>query len=252
MRSKNVGICRLCLQARELCKSHIIPNFMYGDLKDEDNKFYVVNLKDLSSKLRDTGEFERLLCRDCEGIISRYETYAKAVIYGQKMPAGVAKNVSTNEHGVKLMTVTGIDYEKFKLFQLSLLWRSSVSKRDLFCQVDLGKYEEDIRQRLLSGQPGEASDYACSMMFMADETEVSAREVITEPMRVRDKNGYRYAFDIGGIMYYFYVSPDAKKDARLFVSAAIGKNGEMTMPYLPRKQADMLMRKLSSNRLTSI
>ena len=42
-----MGICRLCLEEQALIKkSHIIPEFMYQDLFDENHKFIMTSNKD--------------------------------------------------------------------------------------------------------------------------------------------------------------------------------------------------------------
>ena len=42
------------------------------------------------------------------------------------------------------------DYNKFKLFVLSLVWRASVSRQDIFENVSLGPYEEELRKVILN------------------------------------------------------------------------------------------------------
>ena len=63
-----IGKCKLCGHEKELCKqSHIIPNFMYKDLFDENNRMYTISgKKNVISKtgVRQTGEFEKQTGKD--------------------------------------------------------------------------------------------------------------------------------------------------------------------------------------------
>jgi len=65
-----------------------------------------------------------LLCKKCEGIINRFETYSATAWYEEgKYPNKVSNSA---------VRVTGLDYTLFRLFHLSVLSRASVSKREEF------------------------------------------------------------------------------------------------------------------------
>src|SRR5690606_42072385 len=64
---------------------------------------------------------EKLLCAECELHISKYENYVANVFNGrQAIDASGAGG---------LIVVKGLDYAKFKLFGLSVLWRAGISTR---------------------------------------------------------------------------------------------------------------------------
>lgn len=108
------NICRVCLKESKLRKSHILPEFLYEDLYDEKHRALVISQK--KEKVFQKGLRELLLCQQCETKLSRYEKYAKEII--QKLP-----KFSRDASG-RFLYSKGVDYSRFKLFQLSILWRA--------------------------------------------------------------------------------------------------------------------------------
>ena len=77
--------CRLCQRERDLCKSHIIPEFLYKPLYDIHHRFNrIPEASNGKVTYEQKGIRERLLCSDCENQLSRYEKYAKEVLYGNE------------------------------------------------------------------------------------------------------------------------------------------------------------------------
>lgn len=62
--------------------------------------------------------------------------------------------------------VSGLNYQLFKLFQLSVLRRAGVSSLQFFEKVQLGKHEEVLRKLLLACDPGSAERYGCLMFVL--------------------------------------------------------------------------------------
>ena len=148
--------CRLCLNDRTLCKSHIFPEYMYAHCYDDNHSYIEFNAEDgRYNKRRRKGIYEKLLCDDCEGIIQEYEDYGKCVLYDDaKLRIEATKKPYCNEN---------YDYRLFKLFVLSLLWRASVSTQDSFKLASLGKYEEELRVVLLNGLETPENNYPIYM-----------------------------------------------------------------------------------------
>src|SRR5262245_20501849 len=142
--NSNEGQCRLCLTEGSLCDSHIYSKFLYNALYDEKHRVYGVRpFLDSENAVLQQGLREHMLCATCEQHLSRYEGYAAKVLrnlpeLGSKPPGAVVR-------------VLGIDYTKFKLFQLSLLWRAGVTRQMSFREVNLGPHEERLRRMVLRG-----------------------------------------------------------------------------------------------------
>jgi hypothetical protein len=146
--------CRLCLKENELCKSHIFPEFMYENTYDDNSKFFEFNLLN-RNKYRSKGFYEKLLCRNCEDRINVYETYAHNLIYNNVRPLIIEKR--------SWIKISEYNYDKFKLFVLSLIWRCSISTLDFFESVSLGKYEEELRNILLNQKSTPVNYFPCTI-----------------------------------------------------------------------------------------
>ena len=148
--------CRLCLYEKDLCKSHIFPEYMYDHCYDDNHSYMEFNAEDGKyNKRRRKGIYEKLLCRKCEHIIQEYEDYAKSILYCDAKPKiENTKNPYCNEN---------YDYRLFKLFILSLLWRASISSKGSFKLASLGKYEEELRNILFNGLETPVNNYPTYM-----------------------------------------------------------------------------------------
>ena len=205
--------CKLCGSDKKLLKSHIIPEFMYKTMYDESHKFHCISsITEKPNYVKRKGEWERLLCNECEVDMSKYEGYVALLLNG-KMEINVR-----NHNG--LIEISGIDYKLFKLFQLSILWKASISNRALFNEVALGKHEEVIRKMLLSGKPAENNKYGCIMIATMHDGE-HIDSMILQPKKKRVDGQICYRFVFGGFWWLFFCAshkPNAKL-TKLFINA---------------------------------
>jgi hypothetical protein len=160
-------ICKLCLRVRPLVRSHIVPEFAYKPMKNEQGVIYV--LGDKKKKVQ-TGHYERLLCEDCETLLSKYETY-----FVNDWMRTIPPNISHLLRGPDpSLTVQIADYTKFKLFHLSVFWRAAVSSFKIDPSISLGSHERVIAEMILKGDPGEPGDFpfVASLNYDANGTPV--------------------------------------------------------------------------------
>ncbi len=191
-------ICHLCQQEASLKRSHIIPEFVYASLYDKKHKFHVLStLEDRPRPMEQKGLRERLLCGNCEQQLSVYEKYAREVLLG-----GV--NI-TAQHIGNLIRVSDLNYNKFKLFQLSILWRASISKHPMFLKVNLGLDEEKIRRMIHVNNPGGKTDYPC-ILFGLQSATGTHQDFIDQPRKIHIDGNVTYRFIFSGFMWSFYVS----------------------------------------------
>jgi len=210
-----MDICKLCLEKKELKRSHIIPEFVFKPLYDEKHCFHALGVRSL--KKLQKGIREKLLCGECEGRLSKYEHYMSQV--------GGNPKIKKSRNG-RFVTIEGLDYKKVRLFGLSILWRASVSSLKLFRELRLGPHEDIIRKMILTDNPGNPSKYPFMLMEIVNEGEVMA-DLIMPPLTGRYK-GYRYyRFVFGGCMWIFVVS--SHEFPSKITKAAISKEGKMVM-----------------------
>ena len=194
-----MSICRLCINDRKLCDSHIISEFFYEPLYDEKHRIERVSANShVSRKPEQKGIREKLLCSDCENFLGRYEGYWRRVFLGPQV------------HGVGLVgnKFTGLDYAKLKLLQLSILWRAGISRESFFREVNLGPHEEKLRQMILNEKPGTASEYPCLMSAITHENQV-VDGLIIQPTQIRFESHTCYQLITGGLLWIFFVSSHA-------------------------------------------
>jgi hypothetical protein len=173
-----------------------LPEFFYLDLYEE--KHRTLQIAEEGDKIIQKGIREYLLCQQCETKLSKYEKYAKELII--EIP-----NFSRNDE-LGVLYSENVDYTKFKLFQLSLLWRSGVSSHVSFSQIDLGPHEEKIHRMLDEENPGKVSEYGC-MLSLIPNTEL-IHKIIQSPTRFTKKlfGHAAFKFSIGNLTWVFVVS----------------------------------------------
>ncbi|MFH1066850.1 MAG: hypothetical protein V1746_02995 [bacterium] len=241
--------CRLCLQPKPLKSSHVVPDFFIQGIEYEkgtgqgnipqphvillskqENIFKPLE-KQRGSWEGKLGIKEKLFCGECERKLSLYEDYTRKFLYGnvsqpikklllgqsifQKYPRRLAFS--------DRRLVTGIDYLKFKLFQISLLWRLSLSF-NFKKIVDLDRHQERMRTTLLSGSFVKWEMYPCIMIDL--QREKSTFEDIFQLIdKFKDEGLWCYRMVAGGYLWWFEVSNH--KVSKMASDLALQENGEM-------------------------
>ncbi|MCK4462441.1 MAG: hypothetical protein KAW46_11595 [candidate division Zixibacteria bacterium] len=195
----NHGTCKLCLQERELRRSHIIPEFFYSQAYDDLHRLDLISA-DAPDKVRfhQKGVRERLLCQECEQWLSPWEKHTREVFYG-------GCEIEIVDTG-SAITLRNLDYRKLKLFQLSMLWRMGIADHQLFKEVTLGHHEDRLRSMVLRGEPGRAYDYGCFLLALVDEKNRGIDGVIGQVEKKRDSGHHLYAVVVGSCWWVFVVS----------------------------------------------
>lgn len=229
-----LGQCRLCRLEKLLVKSHIISEFLYEGIFDEDHKIMILDATNPRVvRTRQSGCWEWLLCEQCDNSFSEIENYCKKLIFGgPDIGIGLA---ASNENG---LLITGVDYVKFKLFQMLTLWRAGIAKDPLFKRVKLGPYEEKLRVKLLKGDPGEPWEYGCIVAIIM--TEDGPFDVLRTPDCFCLDGLKHYRFVFGGFIWLYVVAGHAKESQHkhLFLQ----KNGELRLSRMPLSQLGFLRR----------
>jgi hypothetical protein len=243
-----MAICKLCLKDKLLLnKSHIIPEFMYHGFYDPKHKLTSLipsgllngetNIKKTSS-----GEFEGgILCKDCDNKLlgEKYEDYACKILYGKTLSENFAPKYENHksQDGIKFIICKNIDYNKFKLFLLSILWRASISSRQFFSEIKLGPHEEILRNMIINQNPGDNDDYPIIFLTYITENSVP-KDLITQPCKIKTKEGHNtYLFAIGGILYFYYVNSKYHKLPEIALSSTIRNSNEFNLIQLSSDKA---------------
>ena len=223
-------VCRLCKREGKLRYSHIIPEWCYKPIYDSQHRLHELSTNESvpNKFFRQKGLREYLLCDACEELLGDSEKYVREVFYG-----GV--EIAIKREGNPLV-LGDLDYKKFKLFQLSILWRCGVSTLPKLSAVDLGRHQEPLRQMILNSKPGEPHEYGCVMSAVLTESMqptgkidvVDGLMVFPEEMRIHGHKAYRIIF--AGSTWVFVVSSHSISypDRKLFLS----KDGTLILPLV--------------------
>lgn len=226
------GKCKLCLKYSVLKKSHIIPEYFYKPMYDSKHRFSQISPEpNKRNQYVQKGLREYLLCNECEQHINIYEKYANEVMF-YKQPKKVDQNY-------KIAYIEGIDYRLMKLFQLSILWRASVSKLETFSTVNLGPHQERLRKMILKNQPGSYTDYGCLQTAIFIENNKLASDLLMPVDLIKIKNFTTHRFVFGGLMWLFFVS---NRNANFKLrNMFLQENGLLTITKYPIEKIKYLM-----------
>jgi hypothetical protein len=221
MTSKPLGVCKLCQQSKELRRSHIIPEFMYFNMYDEKHRSLMVESDvEAGERFKQKGEREFLLCEACEGHIGTFETYSAP-------PVKSLLDLTAHAESACYI-VSDLDYQSFKLFQMSLLWRASVASIAMFRNVSLGQHEERLRAMIHASDPGTPDEYGCMMLVM--ENTKYLHRIIWSPETDQIDGHPIYRFQTGRVFWYFFLPDHVVADAADYF---LPQSGTLRVPKAP-------------------
>lgn len=221
----NIGKCKLCLSdnIELLSKSHIIPDFFHYGLKNNNKKYSLIlpdkfikgrnqHLKNPSGAMYE-GD---LLCQNCDNvIISGYETCLSATL-SENQDNHCNEDLYCDDKNIEFKIYKNIDYKKFKLGLLSILWRSSISNLDFFKEVNLSsKNSENIRLMLLNNDAKSIEDYPIILYLFNQDDQ---KNLIINP-RFISENGNEYCkFILNGYLILFIIKKlENTKDLSIYI-----------------------------------
>ena len=225
-------ICRLCKDDSNLQDSHIIPEFFYKPIYDAKHHLSLRKAgKLVQGKPLQKGLREKLLCRTCEQKLGRNEKYVREVLFG-------GTEIRCRKFQDRLV-LTNLDYQKVRLFFLSLIWRMSIaSEHAMWKNVALGPHEEPIRQMVQSENVGEPWEYGflCILPFFEGQF---AEDWILEPDWVRKNWGRVYRLVVGGCLYLFHISN--QRFPEQVSEWLIKKDGAWVIPFKEARNIPFLL-----------
>lgn len=225
MKRSDTGTCRLCERQSKLCKSHIVPEFMYQPLY-HDRTLLAFKETSRGSKptRRQKGYREHLLCGDCEAHLNdAYERQNAEVwraLVGREERNGVSLCYGKTESGTEFADVAGLEYCSAKLLLLSVLWRAGVARGREYSAVRLGPLEPRIREMLINKNPGPQLLFPCIVTFLKDSI-----RLISPPARIRYKGYTTYQIILTNIVLWFFVANKEVDDE--IAEASLNEAGEL-------------------------
>lgn len=203
---EHIRKCALCLQPKNLRNSHVISESLYADLYEDSHTFLVVIAeKDAKDWREQKGIRERLLCDCCEQLLAnQYESHGAQDYRQIKAKARCSKTTFTHV----------VDYRRFKLFQLTQLWRMAIATHAIWQRVVLPSSKlEQLRVMLLSGDPKSFDSFGVMMeAILCDDGQSFDAFVPPITIRIGDYDFLLATF--AGFSWY-YCAHNSVHEARL-------------------------------------
>ncbi|WP_436323324.1 hypothetical protein ACSEYT_06785 [Vibrio cidicii] len=207
-------ICRLCNTQADLQRSHIVPSSVLKSVKAGESQLYVFE-ENTKPVYRNVDPKEKLLCRDCEQFLSSsYEQYGTGLT---KNPKNVIKS---KEH----IEFKKFDYKKWYLYNLSILWRASISSLREFSGIELGDFDLVFRQCILrndlhlDGSVSLDDVIGIEMFRVIDKSarigDKAIKNIMLSPVRVDDNDDVLFFFMANGFLVQYRLNKNKIEQLR--------------------------------------
>ncbi len=202
--------CKYCGQVKTLVKSHIIPRSL--------------------CEINSCGLYDdELFCKACEDKFMLYDAYAFQILYER----GSRRKSLKGEQGQVLGAYyESYDYNKLKLFFMSVLLRAGLSSVFFFKHVKVGPYLGMLKQALDAGQAPAADDFA---VFLAYADEIKKGPVMFPPAQQKIGKIRFYHFHVGQVI--FYIKVDRRDTPRELQPIILQPASRLLLMRLNRKGA---------------
>jgi hypothetical protein len=216
--------CRLCRNDRELRNSHIVPEFLYSELYNTKGHMMGINGRgNRGWQALQKGIREPLFCESCE---QHFNEYCEKPFRAQWVDALPLPDpwTATDIHWIK------VEYNSFKLFHLSVLFRARVSSLPTFSAVSLGPHEERLRQLLLTRSVGEAWQYPVFAYAVVHHRTNRLIQMVSQAQQSKFGGRRCYGMMYGGAEWWVCVASDRNTE---FERGALQPNGHMPFIAVP-------------------
>lgn len=186
-----------------LIEAHIIPSSFAAFIRGDDPNVANVQLTPHGAKnaFPQLGEYDAgILCGDCDQKLGKLDGYAIQVC--RSFPKLAVKSGAFYE-------MPDVDGDMLGKFFLSIIWRASISKRPNFVEIDLGPYNDVVRDMIFSEAPLASSTALQVALERLESIHLDAAGLfsIPRPSGLGGRNGY--GFMLGGFRVFVKVDKRA-------------------------------------------
>lgn len=196
----SIGECKICKEVSELANSHIIPEFCYSTLYNDNHKMVGITGKDQKPTQKvQKGIREYLLCTTCEKNRNTYieqpyqRDWEKMAIPSKKLLPGSVVNISVN-------------FEVFRKFHLSILYLASVAKNGTWSEVSLGPHEEVLRRYIKGEIELSTWEYPITGVVMVQQDGTVENRLMLSPSKSKSFGATFYGLTFCGVRWGYFVS----------------------------------------------
>jgi hypothetical protein len=161
------------------------------------------------------GIYDRnILCMDCEKLFGEWDDYAQKLLDIETM--GATPIVENSQ--VAGYEVAQYQYDKLKLFFISLLWRASISTHRFYKRISLGQLEPVAKEFIEKRDPGTPEDFSVTIA----KFDHPLGTTILDPHPQKNDHINYYRFYLGS--YVAYIKSDKRKTPSPFASFMMTPN----------------------------
>ena len=233
--------CKYCGRLKTLVKSHIIPRSFCEIKSFQQNAPH--NALSLPSDSADLKPVKRsigmcddeLFCKVCEDKFMIYDAYAFKLLHEQ----GNRRKTLRDEQGQVLGAYyETYDYNKLKLFFISVLLRAGLSDVFFFKHVKVGPYLEQLKDAVDAGAAPASNDFA---VFLAYYDEIKRGPILFPPAQKRIQKIKFFYFHIGQVIFYIKIDKRATpQELQPIILQPSGKLVLMTLSHKDPANFDIL------------
>lgn len=235
--------CRLCNKDKVLIKSHIVPEGFYESIYDEKRRVFLVSKSRNAFNTMQKGQREYLLCKECDSdlIGNKYDKYGIEVIRD-----GLHKKTITFRDQ---LIWTRLDYNRFKIFLLSVLWRAHIAQNYHRGITLDGEIESIIIESIKTGIAPPEDVIPIVGFALVDPQDGNRRcdEIITNGntyTRLGQLNSKTYIIVFGGYAWTFIVPKAEEKDPQK--ECFLNELGVITLPTISIYEFTPLMENMEN------
>lgn len=228
-----MSVCALCREDRELRNSHIVPEFLYSDLYNDKGHMMAISGRGQRGwRALQKGIRERMLCERCEQHFNEHfeKPFLDRWVRGSPLPD------PWNEKDVYWISV---DYSRFKLFHLSILFRAGVSSLPTFGAVTLGPHTEKLRKLLADCSPGEMWQYPVFGYAVVHHRTKRLVQMVSAAEQSKLGGRRCYGMMYGGVQWWIGVASDRNPELE---KVALRSDGRMPFSAVPWNEVGVVQR----------
>jgi hypothetical protein len=192
-----------------------------------------------------SGIHERnILCKSCDNeILGSLEKYASIILFGSKeiCKENVEITKLVGQDGLKVLHIESINYIKFKLFLLSILWRASISKHPFFKEIKLKEHEETLRFLIYNSSFIPENEYRVSLILFKDNLKEDIDKFISQPKQLEKGTSMIHLFYLNKLFVFFEVGK--RSGFELFEKGNLKINNSIDIPEIDNNMFRKFLKK---------
>lgn len=191
-------VCKFCLKNKKLIKCHIIPTSFWQDNLDPYAEILSSNPESYPKKSQ-TGIYDtNLVCEDCERLFSPFDDYAYRLLLAD-IPS---EKVFIYDEKISTYVIENYDYNRLKLFFISLLWRASSSNLPFFRSIKAKPFEGRLKEMIMKKDAGSEDDFSIALRRFKERSYSTA---MLNPHKTRLDGINFVIFYLGGFKVFIKV-----------------------------------------------